>query len=325
MKAFLKVLLKMFPMSPQIFLNLARRFAHASGKRFFIFENNLAGEGGAVRMAVRSFWGFWYCGNFGDSADIAFGVFHSGMVEQKESFLIEYLLKRLLNKKDRIVFYDVGANTGYFSILASYFGKERVLSCGFEAVRDSFEVAQQSVILNRLEDHCRFFNVGLGDKNEKLRILKKGTGSTFVKSFIGNQEAEGEDVNVYALDYFRESNNLPGPDIMLVDVEGFEYQVFRGAEQTIRACLPVMVFESVAIFKERHFVNENFDLVQKFMANLNYEVFVLKEKNLEVYKQRVDVVNGVNMFLALHKIKHRDEIAALTKDYPEIISGRMRQ
>lgn len=325
MKSFLKLLIKIVPISPQVVLDFARRFAHASGKRFSIFREDLVGRGKTIRTAVKSFWGFWYCGNLGDSADIAFGVFHAGMVEQKESFLIEYLLKKLLYKEDKIVFYDVGANTGYFSILASYLGRKRVISYGFEAVRGSFEVAQQSVTLNRLENCCHFFNVGLGDKNQRLSIFKKGTGSSFVKGFIGGQPAEREDVDVFTLDYFKEDKNLPNPDIMLVDVEGYEFQVFRGGEQTIKDCLPVIIFESVSVFKERNFVNENFDDVQKFMVSLGYEVFILREKSLEIFERRTDLANGVNMFLALHKTEHRNEIAALVKDYSETVSRRIRQ
>ena len=79
------------------------------------------------------------------------------------------------------------------------------------------------------------FNGGLGNTEESLS-LKQGP-----KTNVGMHKISDErgDVRMYKLD----SLNLNSCDLLHLDVEGYEEQALRGAEQTIKEFRPVIITE----------------------------------------------------------------------------------
>lgn len=83
-------------------------------------ENNLLG-----RTAVKSSFGFWYVGDVLDTADISYGILNKGLVEKNETNLVVKILNKLTEERN-ICFYDIGANTGYYGIMAGYLGSGKI-------------------------------------------------------------------------------------------------------------------------------------------------------------------------------------------------------
>jgi len=80
--------------------------------------------------ADKSDMGFWYSGNVINSNDIAYGILRNGKVEVEETNLVLKILNQL--SISQTVFYEIGANSGYYGILAAYFGKGSVSTFSFE-------------------------------------------------------------------------------------------------------------------------------------------------------------------------------------------------
>ena len=264
-------------------------------------KNNALGK-----TAVKSVVGFWYVGNVLDTADIAYGILNNGIVEKVETEFIIRILNKLLEQTKTINFYDIGANTGYYGILAAYIGKNKIRSYSFEPIKEYCNCIQESVHLNRLENSIRVFEFALGDKNSKETIHLAGSGSTLNKEFIDNKKVPYGIVEVKRLDDVVKQEELPRPDFIKIDVEGYELKVLKGGEKTIKDSLPIIFVEIAYSLKEinRKFVNKNYSQTLEFIRGFGYEILCVEGSHL------VEVTDnfkpeGVRMFLCLHQTKHK--------------------
>ncbi|HCK76972.1 MAG TPA: hypothetical protein DHW07_07490 [Gammaproteobacteria bacterium] len=142
------------------------------------------------------------------------------------------------------IFFDIGANTGYFSCLA--------LSCGvlgvtaFEPDPDTCNVMDGQRRLNGWDDATlSIVPMGLSDESGHQQLIR---GSDSGESGFGDwphREAVGKiEVEVITLDeYCRQVGRYPS--VMKIDVEGWEYQVLCGATAVLEnPVLRLVVFEA---------------------------------------------------------------------------------
>jgi FkbM family methyltransferase len=160
---------------------------------------------------------------------------------------------RYYNKNSKRVALDIGASYGFFTT---------GLAQNFKTVH-SFEI-NPSVIPHLKINTSSYSNVniheyGLSDIEKSVLILD-GTHSGFVKiSDKGNVQSK-----VKTIDSF----NFQDIDFIKMDVEGHEYEVFKGGVNTITINRPVIMFEW---HTNRGYEDETKrQWVFNFLHNLNY-------------------------------------------------------
>jgi FkbM family methyltransferase len=125
------------------------------------------------------------------------------------------------------LFADVGANVGAFSVLAGGVAGARVKA--FEPSHDTFKMLERNLLLNGLKDRAKAINAAVGKSNGEI-FFSSGLGTenhVAVESIANNSPK----VRMTTLDgEFAEGP----PDLMKVDVEGFECEVFAGATNLLR-------------------------------------------------------------------------------------------
>ena len=147
-------------------------------------------------------------------------------------------------------FVDIGANVGWFTLLASKFYREkggRVFS--FEPQADIFQNLTRSVAANGFELIATVHCLALGDRNGEIQMIDAGSnsgGSSIVAPELGRPEFET--VQIRRFDDV--IPKLERVDIVKMDIEGAEPLFFRGAENFVRAHRPAIVSE-VAVRKLR--------------------------------------------------------------------------
>lgn len=133
---------------------------------------------------------------------------------------------------------DVGGFIGdSLPILAKYTDKNVHL---FEPISKMFELCEDTVRLNKLEN-VTLNKMALGAAPGTSVINLAGDASTMLNTDLFNKETcKQEEIKVGTLDEYVEKNNLK-VSLIKVDVEGFEQEFLRGAEQTIKTQKPAML------------------------------------------------------------------------------------
>ncbi|MDD5247871.1 MAG: FkbM family methyltransferase [Rhodocyclaceae bacterium] len=124
-------------------------------------------------------------------------------------------------------FVDVGANVGSYTILAcAAIGAK---GCAFEPVLSTYERLVENVRLNHLEDKVQCINKGVGAKNGTLSF----TSQVDTMNHALAQGEESENSIIVELVSLDDSLGGGAPELMKVDVEGFETNVLNGAGKTL--------------------------------------------------------------------------------------------
>ncbi|MBO6609852.1 FkbM family methyltransferase [Altererythrobacter sp.] len=130
---------------------------------------------------------------------------------------------------------DVGGNVGQFSLFASHRWPTALIHA-FEPIPDQSD-RFAAVHGNRVTLH----RCALGEKEAKLPIhiaSRKDSSSLLPlgnrqKTMFEMDEIGTIEVSVKRLDEVLDANQLPQPALLKIDVQGFEYEVLRGATRLL--------------------------------------------------------------------------------------------
>lgn len=159
----------------------------------------------------------------------------------------QYFAKKYLTKDSVII--DAGANIGTFSVFAANLSPKGHVYA-FEPVKKTFELLKRNS-QNYHQISC--VNAGLGEELSSKNIFinnKSTAGSVFEDSpfYSGASDAEQggyfEKVDVLTLDSFVLANKIVCVNFMKIDTEGYEANVLRGAEGTIKRFHPVIAMSA---------------------------------------------------------------------------------
>jgi FkbM family methyltransferase len=202
---------------------------------------------------------------------------------QDDSFLLAAL-------KPGMIFFDVGANAGLFSISAAKkIGGANVFA--FEPCSSTCELLKRNLILNRLAGVNVVPNA-LGDSVGEgvLQINTRGKDglNTLGQATHPNCKVVGQEaVRITTVDAFMKDQNIPRVDVMKVDIEGAELMMFVGARDLLeRADAPLIVYEGLG-FLTRGFGYHPVEILW-FLESCGYLLFLLNSKTGQVSELKPD-------------------------------------
>jgi FkbM family methyltransferase len=130
---------------------------------------------------------------------------------------------------------DVGANLGNH---ANFFEQKGATVTAFEPIAENFR------LLSKNSTNGARHNVALGRIAfiSEMLVNRSSFGDSHLRGSISldsDSDSEVRIVEIRTLDSF----NLERVDLMKVDVEGFELEVLRGAQSTLKRCRPALWIE----------------------------------------------------------------------------------
>ncbi len=143
------------------------------------------------------------------------------------------------------VIYDVGANVGTWSLLAR--------SVIPEASIEAFEpIPKHHISFNRILRGVEGVNLhplALGSQNTSavLRVTDFSDASSFLplaeasRTQFGVKEVEQLETQMRRLDDYRLEQKMAFPDLIKLDVQGYELEILKGASECLRAAKAVVV------------------------------------------------------------------------------------
>lgn len=134
------------------------------------------------------------------------------------------------------VFYDIGANVGFFSTIAARLVGPEGRVYAFEPSPVSARAARLNAERNGFS-HVEVIEAAVSDR-EGWASLKAGESSATCRV-----EGGGGPVRLISLDSYAAASAMRPPDVVMIDVEGAEVEVLRGMAETIRLHRPVVLCE----------------------------------------------------------------------------------
>jgi len=174
----------------------------------------------------------------------ATGNLYCGMQDFEDmGFLLHFL-------REEDLFIDVGANIGSYSVLASsHVGADTL---AFEPTSNTFKYLEDNIRLNNISDKVNAFSIALGSVKGTCNLSNTQDGMNNHVS-IENDSCT-QKVKMEKLDDL--INNYQMPILIKIDVEGYETEVIKGAQQLLQnQTLKAVIIELMGL-GERYGFNE---------------------------------------------------------------------
>lgn len=176
------------------------------------------------------------------------------------------------------VFWDVGSNWGHFSLYACSHPKFKGQVHAFEPMPETFQDLKSVVSQSGLGGQITCHNFALGSENGvSTAALPDGVHSGTAK--LGTA-SKGTEVVVHPADAL----SLPAPDLIKLDVEGFEAAVLKGAKATIQQSSPMIIMESWLEAPEKTLTP--LQVLEQMGYQLFHPVWLTSESGNEYYNTR---------------------------------------
>lgn len=151
------------------------------------------------------------------------GNIYTGLHEFNDmAFLLHFLTPQ-------DVFFDIGANVGSYTILASGVCKAKTIA--IEASANTAIITQKNIVLNKLQDKVTLVNAAAGAAIGTINFSKNEDTTNHVIIADEFQSDNLETVNVIKIDDLTIQNK---PILIKIDVEGFETEVLKGMYETLK-------------------------------------------------------------------------------------------
>lgn len=208
-------------------------------------------------------------------------------------------ISKLIKEDD--VIYIVGTHVGTLLVPLAKKAREIV---GYEANQNTFGFVQMNLCLNQLTN-VKLFNNAVGNEEKTVTFYQNtvNTGGSKIKPvkdtlrYIYDSPKEVE-VQMIALDTHIDSQGLPIPQGLIMDIEGAEYFALQGMQKTLQN-LRFLYMEYVP----HHLLNVSNVTVEDFIAHIhphfNSARFLNDDKTISIENNPDALIDYLNK-LASH-------------------------
>ena len=147
-----------------------------------------------------------------------------------ERHILEKLIYAINKGK---VFYDIGASLGTHTIFMAKRVGENGSVISFEPESESFKKLNANIKLNKLKNVTPI-KIALGDSFSTGFFSSYGDGFGSYNLTGYGKKDYNEKIKIVPGDYIIKNRNLSVPNVVKIDVEGYEYYVLQGIKETLR-------------------------------------------------------------------------------------------
>lgn len=199
------------------------------------------------------------------------------------------------------VFFDIGANIGYFSFLAAA-TNPKLSIYSFEPLPKNINAIKKNIELNK-NKNIKLIEKCISDQNGSIEFAipphgECGWGRISYKELFDNEKILRP---TQTLDSFCDEHAISQVDFIKMDIEGFEFHVLRGAEKLLKQKnAPHLCIE----MNDHCFKDMGIDIKEifSFLKDKNYKLYYIdKHHSLRPTDKPVDNNSSWNYFALKEK------------------------
>lgn len=139
--------------------------------------------------------------------------------------------------------FDIGANVGDITMhIAQKIGDRGVIH-SFEPDPINYKRISKNISLNTFKN-IHLNNMGLGSETAKLKIIVRDEYNRGMNQLVKGSVKEGDDfIQIMRFDDYVKKNGINKIDVIKIDVEGFDFEVLKGASDTLDKFHPKLFIE----------------------------------------------------------------------------------
>ena len=153
------------------------------------------------------------------------------------------------------VFFDIGANIGYYSLLLAK-ANPKSISFAFEPASGPKHYLEQNIAINNFSDHIKLIDLALSDyvgeidfyevKNDKYpSLIYNLSGEHNAGTKKKSRDFVKNTVQATTLGNFIESNSIDKIDLIKIDTEGTEVAILGSAKDYLEKFQPIVICETL--------------------------------------------------------------------------------
>ena len=185
------------------------------------------------------------------------------------TIFVIYIRRDYGKMPDNSIIVDIGANIGVYSVYSSLQGKNNLVYA-YEPIKETFDHLAENIKINDCQDKIIPFNYGIASKKEKRKMyLVDSVNNTIIES---NSDLPSVEVETITLEDIFVDNSLDKIDLLKLDCEGAEYEIFYN--------LPDQYFPKIKeIRMEFHGLEKGKEL-RAFLETKGFKINKFKKGNL---------------------------------------------
>ena len=186
-------------------------------------------------------------------------------------------------KKENLIFWDIGANIGLYSIYNSL-KNPKSTTIAFEPSSSNLRVLTRNISINNLEKNIKVVSIPLTNKKNIFQEMKEGQfiEGGALNSFGEKFDFEGKEFKAAmkynllgtTMNYFVENSILEIPDYIKIDVDGIEHLILEGGDKF----LANQKVRSLSIEINENF-KEQYEIVMNLMEKNKFKILHKKQNS----------------------------------------------
>ncbi|MCB9225115.1 MAG: FkbM family methyltransferase [Crocinitomicaceae bacterium] len=173
-------------------------------------------------------------------------------------------------------FIDIGANAGYFSLVAAKYGQKDVEHLAIEPFPENVDLLNKHLSVNNIKD-VNVKEMAISDQNGEIEFSDSGNlaANTYKteSSVFSNKVIK---VKTMTLDQLAEENQLNESCFLKIDVEGAEYDVLKGGKIYLSQFKPDLVLAT----HDNHVKGVKVDCLN-FLSEIGYKCSTLADVKID--------------------------------------------
>jgi FkbM family methyltransferase len=204
---------------------------------------------------------------------VAFEIFVNGIYESDTN---QFLYERV---PENGLLIDIGANIGAVTIPLCKRRKDIRVLC-IEAAPSIFATLEKNIKENGLDNQVSCYNYALYDVDHKILPFYSSEANFGKGSLSAVYTDKAVEVRTIRLDTLINELGITKVDFIKIDIEGYEYYAFKGAEELLNGYQPPTIFFEFADWAETLANGLPKGSSQDILLKWGYDLFTFEEEKL---------------------------------------------